>query len=144
MNFTSKPFDKLTAKELYEILRLRAEIFVVEQNIVYQDMDGTDYVSLHFFLKEDERVAAYCRAYPKTNCPDTVKIGRVVTLRHGEGLGRKLMEYALPIVRKEGYKKVYIEAQEYALGFYEKFGFKVVSGLFMIDNIPHKAMELEF
>ena len=143
MNFIIKTFDELTAAELYEILKLRAEIFIVEQNCPYQDMDGTDYKSLHIFLKEDERVIAYARAYDKPNEKDTVKIGRVVTLRHGEGLGRKLMEASLAAVRERGYKKAYLEAQQYAIGFYEKFGFKVVSGVFMIDKIPHVAMEAD-
>ena len=85
----SKYFEELSTNELYEILRARAEIFVVEQNCVYQDLDGIDYESLHVFAEEGGKVTAYLRAFYKDE--DTVQMGRVLTLRHGEGLGGKLL-----------------------------------------------------
>ena len=77
VSIISKYFDELTTKELYEILKARAEIFVVEQNCVYQDLDDLDYRSLHIFCEEDGEVTAYLRAFFKA--PDTVQMGRVLT-----------------------------------------------------------------
>ena len=85
MRLVSKFFDELTTAELYEILKARAEIFVVEQNCVYQDLDGKDYNSLHVFYEEEEKVLAYLRAFRKD--ADTVQLGRVLTVQHGTGLG---------------------------------------------------------
>ena len=85
----SKFFIELSTKELYEILKARAEIFVVEQNCVYQDLDGIDYEALHVYFEEDGKVAAYLRAFNTDE--DTVQMGRVLTIRHGTGLGSRLL-----------------------------------------------------
>ena len=143
VDFAAKKFKELNTKELYEILRARAEIFVMEQNINYQDMDGTDYKSLHCFFSENDKVTAYLRAYYQNENTDEVKIGRVLTLRHGGGLGRKLMEESLAaIIDKMPCSKMCMDAQKHAVGFYEKFGFRAVSGEFMEEGIVHIAMEL--
>lgn len=142
MKFEVKTFESLTKEELYEILRLRAEIFIIEQNCVCLDPDGADYNCLHVFCKENGRVIAYSRIYDKVGEPETAKLGRVVNMYHGKGLGRKLMEKSIEVIKSRNYKKVYIEAQKYAEGFYEKFGFKTVSDEFMLDDIPHIKMEL--
>ena len=92
----SKVFSELTTKELYEILKARAAIFVVEQNCVYQDLDDRDYDSLHVFFEEDGKVTAYLRAFSKGN--GVVQMGRVLTRQHGTGLGKKIL--------KEGIKKI--------------------------------------
>ena len=82
MNLIAKQFNVLTTIEVYEILKARSEIFIMEQNICYQDMDDIDYDSLHCFFVEDNKVIAYLRAfYEKDNI---VKLGRVLTLKHGE------------------------------------------------------------
>ena len=73
-----------------EILRARAEVFVVEQNCVYQDLDGIDYESLHVFFEEDGKVTAYLRAFRKDT--DIVQMGRVLTLHHGTGLGGRILK----------------------------------------------------
>ena len=80
-----KYFDELSTRELYEILRARAEVFAVEQNCVYQDLDGKDYKSLHVFFDRGESVTAYLRAFFKDG--ETVQMGRVLTVEHGTGLG---------------------------------------------------------
>ena len=90
VSIVSKYFDELTTKELYEILKARAEIFVVEQNCVYQDLDDLDYRSLHIFCEEDGEVTAYLRAFLKA--ADTVQMGRVLTRHHGTGLGGYLLK----------------------------------------------------
>ncbi len=142
MKAITKFFDELTTGELYEILKVRAEIFVVEQKIVYQDLDDRDYDSLHFFYEEDGKVVAYLRAFDKDK--ETVQIGRVLTLRHGMGLGGQLLHEGIAQI-KERMKpgRIYVEAQSYAIGFYEKEGFKVCSDEFLEEGIPHVQMILE-
>lgn len=137
----SKYFDELSTKELYEILRARAEIFVVEQNCVYQDLDGIDYESLHVFAEEGGKVTAYLRAFYKDK--DTVQMGRVLTLRHGEGLGGKLLREGVAQIRARMQPaKICIDAQCYATGFYEREGFRICSEEFLEDGIPHVKMVL--
>lgn len=136
---TAKLFSELTTKELYEILKARAEIFVVEQNCVYQDLDGRDYESLHIFQEENGNVTAYLRAFFKDD--STVQVGRVLTLRHGTGLGGKLLEEGIRIIRERMKpERLYVEAQCYAIGYYEKAGFRVCSDEFLEDGIPHVRM----
>lgn len=144
MRVTVKTFDELTTTELYEILKARAEIFIMEQNINYQDMDDIDYRSLHCFIKEGDKVIAYLRAFYKSEDRSVVKIGRVLTLEHGKGVGRVLLEESLNAVKEKMHcHKIYIEAQKHAIGFYEKFGFVTTSGEFLEEGIVHVAMELE-
>ncbi len=119
----AKSFNELTTKELYEILKARAEIFVVEQNCVYQDLDDKDYESLHVF-HEDGKVAAYLRAFYKDD--KVVQIGRVLTLQHGKGLGGRLLKEGIAQIKeKMNPKQLYIEAQCFATGYYEREGFRV-------------------
>lgn len=142
--FQAKYFNELTNKELYEILKSRIDIFTVEQNIIYQDMDNIDYDSLHLFFMEEERVSAYLRVFYLDEEKKIVKIGRVLTLKHGCGKGRELLEKSLPVIKnKMKCKKICLDAQKYAVGFYEKFGFKVTSGDFLEEGIIHNKMELE-
>ena len=106
MKLKSKFFNELSTKELYELLRARAEIFVVEQNCVYQDLDYRDYSSLHVFFEKDDAVVAYLRAFLKE---DVVQIGRVLTLEHGKGMGGKILSAGLEKI-KENFnpKKIYL------------------------------------
>ena len=145
MKLTSKYFDELTTRELYEILKVRAEIFVVEQNCVYQDLDDKDYDSLHIFYEESGKVLAYLRAFMKEKEKGVVQMGRVLTIKHGIGMGGKLLKAGLQEVQKKyNPRKVYLEAQCYAVGYYEREGFKVCSDEFLEDGIPHVQMELVF
>ena len=140
MEFLAKTFEELTNKELYEIIKARLEIFLVEQSIYLQDLDDIDYKSLHCFLWEDGKVCAYLRAFYKDK--ETVKIGRVLTIRHGEGTGRLLMGKSIDAIKnKMKCNKLYVEAQKYAVPFYEKHGFKTISGDFLDAGIVHVAME---
>ena len=142
MQVKSKFFSELTTTELYEILKAREEIFVVEQNCVYQDLDNKDYGSLHVFYEEDGIVTAYMRAFFKDDT--TVQMGRVLSLRHGAGLGGRLLrEGIIQIKDKMTPKRIYIEAQCYATGYYEREGFSVCSDEFLEDGIPHVQMILE-
>ncbi len=144
MNLVAKRFNELNAKELYEILKARAEVFIMEQSILYQDMDNVDYESLHCFFLEDEKVIAYLRAFNKKDSSDVVRIGRVLTINHGRGIGKELMNKSLPVIKeKMNCKKISMDAQTHAIGFYEKFGFKVVSDEFLEEGIMHVVMERE-
>ena len=143
MKLISKFFDELNTKELYELLKARAEIFVVEQNCVYQDLDDKDYQSLHVFFEESGRVEAYLRAFVKAE--GVVQVGRVLTLEHGKGLGGKLLKAGLKEVKEKfNPEKIFIEAQCYATGYYEREGFRICSKEFLEDGIPHVEMELIF
>jgi ElaA protein len=142
MELKVKTFSELTTGELYEILKSRAEIFVVEQNCVYQDLDDRDQSSLHIFFEEKGRVKAYLRAFALDD--QTVQIGRVLTLRHGTGLGGRLLKEGIRQVwERYAADRIYIEAQCYATGFYEREGFRICTEEFLEDGIPHVGMELK-
>lgn len=143
MNFRVKKFEDLTVGDLYEILRVRNEIFVVEQNCVYQDLDGVDQTSLHMYLEEDGKILAYLRAFPKKDEPGTVQIGRVLTVEHGKGWGGRLLHESMQVIRQRMKPaRFYLEAQCYATGYYGKEGFWICSEEFLEDGIPHVEMEL--
>jgi len=143
MQVIFKNFEELSTKELYEILKARAEIFVVEQNCVYHDLDDIDYRSLHIYYESEGSVTAYLRAFIKDEETHTVQVGRVLTLEHGKGLGGKLLKDGIEIIEKRmKAEKIFIEAQCYATGFYERFGFRICSDEFLEDGIPHVQMEL--
>lgn len=144
MQFFAKEFCELTATELYEILKARAEIFIIEQNIHYQDCDDVDYKSLHCFIKENDKISAYLRAFYKDNDKTAVKVGRVLSVTHGIGLGTQLLNKSIRVIKeKMNCEKICMDAQIHAVGFYEKAGFKVVSDEFLEEGIVHVAMELE-
>ena len=141
MNFVSKFFEELTTTELYEIMKARVNVFVVEQNCPYPELDDIDYESLHIYYENAGHVQAYIRAFVKE--PGTVQMGRVLTVERGKGLGGDLLKEGLREIRSNfDLQKIYIEAQTYAIGFYEREGFVVCSGEFLEDGIPHVKMEL--
>lgn len=145
MEFTIKHFDELTTNELYEILKTRSEIFVVEQDCVYKDLDDKDQNAIHVFCWNDEgRVAGCLRVFMRDAENGVAQIGRVVTLVHGIGIGGKLLSEGVRIATESlNAKKIYLEAQAYAIGYYAKEGFEVVSDEFLEDGIPHVQMEKE-
>ncbi|QFJ56419.1 GNAT family N-acetyltransferase [Pseudobutyrivibrio xylanivorans] len=145
MELIVKHFNELSTTELYEILKTRFEIFVTEQECIYPDLDDRDQDAFHVFCwNENNRVAACLRVFWKDEKEGIAQIGRVVTLEHGKGLGGKLLHKGVEVaVEKLNAKKIYLEAQEYAIGYYAKEGFKVVSDVFMEDGIPHVKMERE-
>ena len=144
MKLAAKYFDELTTRELYEILKIRTEIFVVEQNCVYQDLDGKDYESLHVFYESDGKILAYLRAFEKEDEPKTVQMGRVLTATHGTGLGGKLLKDGISLIKEHMNPEcIYIEAQCYATGYYGREGFQICSEEFLEDGIPHVQMRLK-
>lgn len=143
MELVVKTFDELNTRELYEILRVRAAVFVVEQECAYQDVDGIDTKAVHAFLRDEDGVQAYLRVFEKDK--RTAQMGRMLTVERGAGLGGQLLKEGIRIARDVLKKDVlYIEAQTYAIGFYQREGFQVTSEEFLEDGIPHVQMELEF
>ena len=138
-----KKYSELTVDELYEILKLRSEVFVVELNCVYQDIDDIDKRSYHIYMKEKDNpeIKVYLRVFEKDN--DTSQIGRVVTAMdcRRKGYASQLIIKGIEISKNEMKKtKVYLEGQVYAAKLYEKLGFKIISDEFLEDGIPHYKM----
>jgi ElaA protein len=145
MTVTVKPFGELTASEVYEILKARCDIFTVEQQICYPDMDDIDYDAIHVFCADERGVVqAYLRLYTEGDDNETVHIGRVLTRDHGMGLGRVVMEEGIRVAfGRMGAARILLHSQEYCIGFYEKFGFRVVSDVFIEAEIPHVEMIMD-
>ena len=136
-----KTFRQLTTDELYELLRVRSEVFVVEQNCVYQDLDGDDQRAIHLWLTLGDKIVALARVCPAGTHMTEISIGRVITTIRGKGYGKQIMLHAIDAAKEYfGATLIDIEAQEYAKGFYESVGFKQSSDTFMLDGIPHIKM----
>ena len=136
-----KSFPELTTAELYDLLRIRSAVFVVEQDCAYQDMDYDDQPAIHLWLKDGERIVALCRVCPAGTHMDEVSIGRVITTERGKGYGKRIMLEGIRAAREHfGATRIDIEAQEYAKGFYEQVGFRQTSEPFILDGIPHIRM----
>lgn len=140
MNWILKKFDDLTIDELYGILKLRAEIFVVEQNCPYQDLDGKDKCSYHLFLEENGEIIAYLRILPENVSYEDIAIGRVIVKKsyRRQGISRKLMKKAIDFIIIDLKKsKIRLSGQAYLEDFYTSFGFMKVSDCYLEDGIPH-------
>ena len=136
-----KMFQELTTDELYELLKVRSEVFVVEQNCVYQDMDDDDQRSIHLWLTVEDKLVALARVCPAGTHMKEISIGRVITTARSKGYGKQIMLHAIgAAIEHFGATLIDIEAQEYAKGFYEGVGFKQSSETFMLDGIPHIKM----
>jgi ElaA protein len=141
-----KHFSELTPYELYDILRLRSEVFVVEQNCVYLDMDNKDQNCFHFCGWKVNALVAYVRLLPPGVAYAEPSIGRVITspAYRRTGAGRILMQKAIELcVEKFGKKNIKIGAQLYLKKFYESLGFHQCGDMYLEDNIPHIPMLLE-
>jgi len=144
MNLEIKKFDELTIFELYEILRIRSEIFVVEQNCVYNDPDNKDLDAVHIMIKEENHIVAYIRVLkPGVSYKDAASIGRVLVIKEArkKGLARKIVQVGIDYI-KENFKndKITIGAQEYLKTFYESLEFVGISEVYLEDGIPHLDM----
>lgn len=144
MELIAKHFSELTTYELYEILRIRAEVFVVEQECVYQDIDEKDLDAFHVWLEDGGEMLAYLRVMDRGVSFEEVSIGRVVSLRRREGLGSRLLKAGIEVAKETfSADRITLEAQTYARSFYEKQGFVQTSDEFMEDGIPHVRMTLD-
>lgn len=142
MNWEIKPFKRLSADELYQVLALRCEVFIVEQNCPYQDVDGKDSGALHLMGFDNGLLVAYARlfgpgAYLSESC-----IGRVVVKpSHRKlNLGNELMKRAMQAMDENFPKPIKIHAQSYLRKFYQSHGFRVSGDEFLEDDIPHLPM----
>ena len=161
--FSLKTFDELTSVDLYHILKARSQVFVVEQNCAYQDMDEVDFDCLHLIAHQNAALVGYCRIVPpefnklksnlsvadptiKTNHTAMPAIGRVLVLseHRGDGLARQIMTQAITHCRKKYGKKrpIIISAQAYLLSFYESLGFVPEGEHYLEENIEHVKMVL--
>ncbi len=145
INFQIKFFEDLTLPELYEVLALRALVFVVEQKCPYQDADGLDFQSVHILGKgAGAQLLAYARIIPPGGAyADKLALGRVVTHPEirGKGIGRQLMTKTLEIAEQQfGKIPIQISAQQYLIQFYESLGFVINTDPYLEDNIPHIGM----
>ncbi|KGP63209.1 acetyltransferase [Legionella norrlandica] len=138
------PFSELTAQQLYGILALRADVFIVEQHCPYLDPDGKDLFAMHLLGMEYGSLAAYLRLFPPTEIENYITFGRVVTARSArtKGYGKKLI-HELLIYCDKNYPDIPIQcsAQNYLQKFYERFGFKAYGESYDEDGIPHIAMK---
>lgn len=142
-NWYFKPFNELTPHELYAIMHLRSEVFVVEQNCVYLDADGKDLPAWHLMGWDGNKLVAYSRLLPAGLAFTEVSIGRVVSspAYRGTGAGKELMETAIKTCKDLfGDQPIRIGAQLYLQKFYESLGFVQVSEMYLEDNIPHIEM----
>lgn len=143
MNWHVKEFNQLTTKELYEILKVRAEVFVVEQQCIFQDLDSKDEVSYHLFIEDNSEIVAYLRILPPNISYSEAAIGRVLTKaeHRKKGISRKLVQNAINFVTDSlGEQTIRISAQAYLLKFYNDLGFESVSEVYLEDGIEHIEM----
>jgi ElaA protein len=144
MNFIVKYFSELNTTELYKILQLRAEVFVVEQDCIYQDIDFKDQKSLHIIGYKDNEIVAYTRIFKPGDYFDNASIGRVlvVALERKYGFGHDLMKASITAINAHfKVKKITISAQKYLKKFYESHQFTQMGEEYLEDGIPHIRMD---
>ena len=144
MKLCVKQFNELTNEELYQLLRLRVSVFVVEQNCPYMELDDRDQAALHVWFEDREGIQAYLRILAAGTVSEHVTIGRVIAVRRRCGLGSRILSEGIRIAKEAlGAEKIYVEAQVYAKEMYEKQGFLQISEEFPEDGIPHVKMLLD-
>jgi len=146
IEFKIKPFEALSTQELYEVLKLRIEVFVVEQNCIYQDIDGKDSKAIHVLGYYNGDLAAYCRIFDAGYYFDEASIGRVIVSPkyRDKKFGHDLMKIAIQAVEDNFNKKqITISAQMYLQKFYESHGFVKTSEMYLEDDIPHIQMKIQ-
>lgn len=143
ITWTVKPFETLSTNDLYRIVQARVEIFVIEQNTPYQDLDNTDQKALHLWAEQDGNILAYCRLFNRGIKYNEASIGRVLTTEYarGTGLGKQLISRAIQVIEKEYQtSEIRISAQDYLIKFYSDFGFQDTGKKYLEDNLPHTEM----
>lgn len=147
IQFSCKTFESLSKDELYSILALRIEVFVVEQDCPYQDLDYKDQDAHHLIATYENKIVAYTRLLPSgISYPEHCSIGRVICAQRsrGKGIGRELMKESVRLCKTIfPNSPIKISAQTYLLDFYTNLGFQVVGPEYLEDNIPHVAMTLD-
>lgn len=144
MNWNTYRFDELSAGKLYEFLKLRVDVFVVEQNCPYPELDNLDQASIHLACGEVDRTLAYARLVPAGVKYSIPSIGRVLVHREArnQGLAKRLMEHAVDYILNEWQAdEIQLQGQVYLQKFYESFGFMPISEPYDEDGIPHIDMK---
>ena len=139
-----KPFKALSTSELYSALQLRAEVFIVEQNCVYQDIDGKDVKAFHLMGVYDGKIVAYARLFKSGDYFENASIGRVVIDANyrDKKWGHEMMKQAIAGIETHFKEtKIIISAQLYLQKFYESHGFVQTSEMYLEDDIPHIEMK---
>lgn len=145
MNWTTYRFDEFSARKLYEILKLRVDVFIVEQNCPYPELDGLDQESIHMDYTENGRILAYARLVPAGVKYDLPSIGRVIVHpdARSRGLAKELLTRSIDYIFSEWEpEEIQLQGQVYLQKFYESFGFVPVSEAYDEDGIPHVDMKL--
>lgn len=143
IQFKIKRFNELSTFELYNLLQLRSEVFVVEQNCVYQDIDGKDEKAIHVLGYFNDQLVAYSRLFDKGYYFDETSIGRVIVKENyrKHQFGHQLMQASIEAIKNNfNQTTIEISAQEYLQKFYEKHRFVKISEMYLEDNIPHIRM----
>jgi ElaA protein len=143
MELLIKNFNELDLGELYEVLQLRSEVFVVEQDCVYQDIDGKDKDALHILGKKNGKIIAYTRCFPPGFYFQEAAIGRVVVnaSQRKFGYGHLILKASVEaIIEHYKTKNIKLSAQQYLTAFYESHGFMQIGEGYLEDGIPHIAM----
>ena len=143
MEISVKSYQALSKDELYAILRIRTEVFVLEQHCVYQDLDGKDDKALHIIGMEDNMIVAYARCFPPGIYFKEAAIGRVLVRENYRklGYGHKIVDASIDAIETHfNAKTIRISAQLYLVTFYELHGFKTVGNRYLEENIPHISM----
>ncbi len=146
MKIEIKPFNELSVHELYKLLSLRNEVFIVEQNCVYQDLDGDDDKALHVLISENNDLLAYARIFEKGIKYPTASIGRVIVApsKRNLKLGYVLVNAAVDAVHNHfNTEEITISAQEHLQKFYAAHGFVTTSAVYLEDDIPHVQMQIK-
>ena len=142
MNWLYSTFEDLSSKQLYDILKLRQDIFIIEQDCIYPDMDGSDAVALHLMGYENEKLMAYLRVFEAGIKFDEASIGRIVIPmdKRGTGLGEELVAEGIKRVENGSSVPIRIEAQAHLDKFYTRLGFVAEGEIYPVDGIDHIQM----
>ena len=143
MEWFVKTFDEFTPRELYELLELRSEIFIVEQNVAYQDLDRKDFDAIHIFAKDQGEIVAAIRILKPGVSYKEASFGRVVVKKNyrGDKLSSYMIRKGLQLMEEKWHtKEARISAQAYLQKYYATFGFEVQSEIYIEDQLPHIEM----
>lgn len=143
MQYVKKTFPELSTAELYQVMKARMDVFVVEQECPYEELDNCDQQAVHLFLKDNQKIAAYVRLLPKRTTFSEASIGRVLVTKkyRGNGYAKEIMQQAIAHITEQWNETVIkIQAQTYLRAFYASLGFEQISDEYLEDGIPHIDM----
>ena len=146
MKITTYTYRQLSKEKLYQIIRLRLEVFVLEQNCIYQDLDNKDQKAIHLVGEEEGKVIAYTRLFKKGDYFENASIGRVIVKKESrkKDYGKIIMQKSIEELKNEyNEENIEISAQKYLIKFYDDLGFKKIGEEYLEDNIPHIKMVLK-